>query len=659
MGFDWEKLTKPNELEEGLFIDFKVSYPVQTPKEKLEFIRDAISFANISRAMGKPSYILIGIKDDSREMVGIPHGPQNNPKYWENYKHSLENISKDHIEPFLQIDVYHECKAGKHFACISFTPSATYKAFQVKKAFKNKDDPKDEVHIGESWIRSGESKRKIEPNDIIRRLDFQSVSLLLPKHWLEYCENHIKTVAQTEVINPQTLYFQNGDEAIQSLNEFTNGDKRLFIVEGVAGSGKTTLSKQLSQSLIEQLKYRIELFDRKEVLPGVGLTPLYISLRVTNAKDDSVKNAISRHLVSFKLFHKKPSNIEEIFDLEQVKWLIILDGLDECMPLKRQDICNQVVNFLTIHPSVKIILVTRPVIPDWNAPFPNIALRYQKLSPLTDTQIKNLLAYESNELDVVENALQWIKSNSDIKEIIHYPMYAVVAAAYIVPKPNSQPELDASINSLKNLDFSPNRGDLGKTDGPTSSILSENVEVEAFRLESVNTHSFDLSEPLSDQVPLKDYTSDIEQNADKISISKAKLLDRVLTSLWEREVKKDANIIHKERKWRGALYRQAWHSGGEQDPMLYANAHKCLTEKGLIRFLELGILRELSDPLLIVFFNHLVRCYYAALHVQLLLASKAKTKQIRELINSNPMLQPQVYELAKDIISEDISMYFK
>ncbi len=656
MAFAWKNLTKPDSLEEGLFFDRKESYPVKTGREKLEFIRDAISFANISRSTGKYSYILIGVNDDL-EKVGVPYVGLEPIVYWERYKRSLENIAKDYIEPTLLITVSHIDEDGKHFGCIEFEPTATEKPFQVKRAFRNKDNPQDEVHEGDIWIRSDDSKRQVKPSDIVARLNYQLLPWLLPNQWLTYCKNHIKTIDQSEAINLQTLYFHNRSKAIESLNEFINEDKRLFIVEGQAGSGKTVLIKQLCQSLIEQLNYRIKQRDFKEILEDIGLVSLCISLRGISERDDSLSSTINRHLIHFGLLSQKPQHIEKIFDLEHVQWLIMLDGLDECDPNKRQNICHQVRFFLQQHPRVKMILVSRPVIKDWNAAFPDIALVCQKLAPLTDIQIRNLLTHGLNDLDIVKNTLQWINENSDIKEIICYPMYIVAATSYLIPTPSSQPELESSIRPIRNSKPITKQSDLRRAGFINNPVPSENLEIESTKLKSVNIDFSELSEPFPNQVESNEPRLDLEGKT--IEISKAVLLDRLIRSLWERELKKDANIEHKAKLWREYLCNAAWHYGGEHNPMQYKYANRLLSNQGLIHFLELGILREHPNYHLIIFFNHLVRCYYAASYIDLLACAKEDQKITNLLKKSKPDLRSQILELAKDLSSEDISRYIQ
>jgi hypothetical protein len=658
MTFPWASFDKIDSLEEGLYLDRKAEYKV-TDDKRIDIIKDLIALANTSRLTGRECYMLLGVTDDLKKdgIPNLPEDPTKRIKSWESFKHQLEEIGKQSIDPELIIDIDNLKEIeGKFFSVITFTPTRNPKPYTVKKAPKGKLA---EIQPGQAWVRSAESNKEIKPNNFYYHLNFGLVPLMLPGNWLAFCKNQQDSLMrlQTEPAETfQRLRAANGLYVDDAIDEFLGSEHRLLILEGVAGSGKSTLVQHTFKRLLDDFQHRCSLKPSKEVISNIGLVPIYYPLRHIQTK-----TSITRRLITSLGIGGKGSQPDLLFDLPQAQWLIILDGFDECSDSVRKHLLDEIRSLVEMHKSIKVILVSRPVLPNWVEAFHGQAITQVRITPLDAEQIENYLAQCALERDSVKKALSWIACRPEIKEMLQWPIFLAASSNYLIPQPVKPLSLDASNEQFADID--------------AISASSPAVEATTIKYDNASEHDpsfisiaraeeIVLTEPLvkdflDDTLTLDSHPANSEQNElIEAELSLSKLVDRVMVTLIERECEKLAVTKEQINDWRGRLEIRAWFGGDEDLPFSWSYARKHLSPRGLSWFLNLGVLRDEPTYALVVFFNHLVRCYFAARYLCVLAETHQKKKAEDLLAKAASNFQDEVIAFAGELANKDLSRSF-
>jgi hypothetical protein len=146
------------------FVDFKEMLDVTAPAQKAEFIRDIISFANVSSSGSR--FLLIGVRDHDRSVVGFE---ANDPLV-----RSLKAIALEWCNPAIPIEVYDIQHLGKCIVVVEIKETSVLaRPFATKKRFNSNGASYFEE--GAAWIRHTDGKRPLIRSD----LDFIYQSKLL------------------------------------------------------------------------------------------------------------------------------------------------------------------------------------------------------------------------------------------------------------------------------------------------------------------------------------------------------------------------------------------------------------------------------------------------------------------------------------------------
>lgn len=656
MAFDWNRFQDNAYLQEGLYLDRKAEYKLDDCT-RVDVIQDLIAFSNTSRLTGQECCLLLGVSDDFTRagIPGIPTDPDKRLKAWDSYIRKLNNWAKEFVDPALIIDagVLREID-GKFFAVLTFSPTSHPTPFVAKKDVRKDARTKagKEIKKGQAWIRSAESNLEIKPDHIYNHLNFNRVPLLLPREWIRYCESQLKDPNERDNIPNemiQRLRVEKDLFADEAIVDFIAGNERILFLEGVAGAGKSTFLRRIFKDRIESLYQRCSTWESKDIMSGLGVVPLFYSLRNLNGNTKLVDRLTNR------LERAKTGNErEQLFDLPESEWLVILDGLDECAKERLGKLIDEIRELVEAHNSLKIIISCRPSGRNWSELFQSVPLASRLLLPLDDTQIKNILASRVSEPKSVETAFQWIDGNPEIKEILHWPMYLVAGYDYLVPQTTNQIDLDSSTGIAQ---ISSSQSD---AENPISTaaqgVSSEGESPTPFFVTS--TEDIIFPEPETEERSKDQKTDNLETSIDnqfEINLRESILLDRVIQGLINRECDKYPSIRSKAVCWHETIKKKAWSGGDEQHPYLWDEASSWLTLDGLDWFLNLGILREQPTYKLVFFLNYLVRCYFAASHYQSLKVA-GRQKELNEYLAScTDEFYTSVIKMAGDLLGKDLT----
>ncbi len=436
--------TDPDLFEEQPIRDRKREIDLLTEDGKVEFIKDFISLANSSIIFADSSQLLIGITDDG-ELIGIE--PTLSPlrkqagisditfKDWEELKKRISNLIKNFIEPLPPWDLLHGEVEGKNVAYIEITQQFG-DFYCVMKDLKGK---RRSISMGETWVRFGESKQLIDIhnlNQLLPRLGYcKDIPFIKTSSWLKYSREQLVEIKSDEFShNPISLTTDKGLSAEKSIDEFIRGSSRILIIEGMAGSGKSELLQRYTLQWLEEIGNQAEKALRYQFFWGPDFyIPLFIRFRDIPGRN---RKPLQDFLVSYAnknntFWSKKCNDPLTLFRVPGIKWLVILDGLDEIDDARvRDELIREIRNLIIDFPVMKIIISTRPGIPLQNAFTSQVEKIY--INSISDQQLE--AAIESCTVDDALAILHAINDDPDVKELCLRPIFLrALIEAFVKP----------------------------------------------------------------------------------------------------------------------------------------------------------------------------------------------------------------------------------
>lgn len=561
-----ELFQDPAEYEEVPLRDRKADFPnlqrrgggQERQEKKAEFIRDVISLANTARLRGVPAYLLFGI-DDSGTVVGIHEHLKvyctSDKLEWhqvqEEARKQVQSLIHEYIKPLIaQSDLKFGQKHDHLVAYLVLAPLPTPDPFQVAKPFgKGIKKPLKEA---ECWIRIGESKSKISPQEISPTEDpyryaYSQVPYLLPSQW----ERYFRTVLNDRAIHDADAisnYLEptstDGKSLVAVVKTFLRSDEqRLLLIRGAAGSGKTTLLARLVYRYASDGLVRVEgIRHREEFMPPSGWIPVLVRLRHREENVKSVER-FTEHLMRVignqgNFWEERPDHPEKLLERHDVSWLLCLDGFDELKESAQRKFVAMLGEFVQRYPRIKMLLTSRPemILSDWEI---MAGAAIKTIRPLTYHEIQEfLLTYtgqDQNALtaredaameDARKQALDFVASHPDVGEICSHPSYLMATIRELFPNADDvlsdHPEpAPLSINT-----------DLGVE--PDTASQSEN---EATLFPPVAGEELQLEQPVTDEW-FEVEVQDEENETTGGEIQTAVILDHVYQYLWQREAER-------------------------------------------------------------------------------------------------------------------------
>lgn len=623
--FNWDLFLKPEEYEETPLRDRKQELPnLYHDEEKAEFIRDVIALANTARQWGKPAYLLYGL-DNAGNPCGInsislePYlhrvTPQDLTLVMEQVRHQMSEAIGQYITPSLnKWDLHWDEQDGRLFAYLLIEPLCPEEAFHVAKDLKS--GGKYILHAGDCWIRSGESKTRIERRSLdLKTPGYAQVPHISPSGWLSYFEA-LRASEEIERAAQKMPYIDLCDLAGKPLAELVRswlekGQQPILVIEGPPGSGKSTflcrLVAEWADAGIEAMR---ETIRREEFQQPVGWIPVYFRLREltfdqTLSQEKLAKEILRKVNSMARLWVEEPSQLERLLEAG-VRWLVCFDGLDELWEERRVEAFLEAVRELCRrYLGLKVLISTRPLttIPD--------DIQYMQIRPLSEEQIRTYLqafVTEANE-EIYQKVVKGLSDPQSelyaLKDLCTTPLYLEALASLISPEipvaeSLSPPVPPEDVRSVQEKLPSGGVDRVERVEHPQSIRLEEIQLTEGLQATEAPAREPEPVQPLEDSIP---------------PLTIGWILDRMIRRVWDREAsRRPIKRNELNRWWRAtgklALYMDGWMKFVEDEKAkgFYSS------EEGLWYVLNLSILRSSEQG--IGFFHILFQYYFGASYLQ-------------------------------------------
>jgi len=605
--FNFDLFTNLENYEETLLRDRKAMIEYWRDDKKAELVRDVIALANTARMLGKPAYLILGVRDNADgsvddicgigEMFGrkIRQG-KTDIQAFESIRHEMIADIFHLISPPPEIEIKLKKVRDKVIGYILIQP-LTGEPFRVSEEIRRRKQTY--LRRGQCWIRFGESKKEIvveelSPDSDKLRYCYAEVPYVLPSIWKRYFEHVQQKIYRLwegfdvpEEAWYQELHDHRGRPVQEVVDDFLGqSDTRLLILQGAAGGGKSLFLQRLAKTLAEQGEQDMKDAQRQEEFsPPSGFIPVFYPLRELTwraRKESTHFTKILCDLLS-PLWegHKRPLYPEKLFENPHLNWLILLDGLDEIGEYaKRREFLKTLTEFMGSYPRVRIIITTRP------SPGINLESIYHanrvEIAPLDESQITNfLLAYRTDRNDKdIEAFIETCKTWKDVWQLLRVPVY-LNAAALTIGIPQVITDVPESLDDPSLLD------DIPESELVRSVDLSDTTDELPTAIEQAGL-DLEVSEPVTDETP---DLLDVQQNDDDFTLTLPRLLDGIYNAFWERESRR--GLMERVNSWRRGTHMLA--AKFMRDCSAYVKrdrARRQLKEKGLRWVLEMGILSE-------------------------------------------------------------------
>lgn len=662
MAFQEKYFALPSYYEETPLCDRKANLPnLYRDDEKAEFVRDVISLANSARSFGRPARLLFGIDNDGKpiDLNGYltPYASQISASVHmaETIRSMMGHAVARYIAPELlkfdfELGEYTEIRVGY----LLIHPMTPQQRFHVKQDLVSGKERL--LRAEQCWIRFGEHKEEIGLGDVNQPYcySYAEIPYILPSSWIKYfswLERNECVIRAGSITGYQEPLSSSGEQMLLQFQRFLTGNNRLWVVEGLAGIGKSAFMLRQVARLIEVNVTAIQEIEKREEFQGPpDWIPLWLSLR-----DQSIRNAEQLTQWVTDVIHgseafwagEKPGHPEHLLEYPELRWLICFDGLDEIWSdTGQRNFLGALRRFLHRFPRVKVILSTRPesVQQDW-----------QQWSGATLTEMASMtkemvVSYVSSKIQT-EKAQEWVEEivqalsvEGDLWHLCSFPVC-----------------LEAAMQELADVYPSSLESE------PKSEPLSERVDNSVLHEDSEVAVPLNEQPPLSGAIEVDDLIStsadptvpgNIEdQDDDNVfpEIRSGRVLHGLYLRLWKREACRREVLATQAEKWWEATGKLALKTDGRIPAFVRDEAHSALgSEKAIFWLLNLGILDRVPQPGLLAYRTELTKVYFAANYIEY----RLNNRRTLELFNKTTTdFRERMRSILEAISTVDLSQF--
>jgi hypothetical protein len=639
----------------------------RSPKEDLaEFIRDVIAIANAARQRGEPGYLLFGIDDTTKNVVGI-EGQSTNPKVSNKNQEKINEINERDFNEVLRkyvrpapptIDYFTGYVNEKLVSYLQIIPEPAPEPYQVKT---NLGGIKNPLRNGDCWVRRGESKVKLEESEkqyLYAWTDAPYVSLEQWKSYLKAleAEHDIPKVEDINVEGINVYQDLRSTENILLENETENflaSSSSLLVIIGQAGSGKSVFLYNQARKrvglLLQELENNTEHISFEEWIPTFfGLNGF--SLGLGESLGRKILSRLSKpHLLNIS-DTKEP---ERLFRDAGKSWLIFLDAFDEVNPdLQNKDnIWSAIRELSEIYRNVKVIVTVRAS--EFRYELPKTAKLVAIAPLLWEEQVIEYLrihvAPDNLVKDLPKEISEFLHSDDQLRKHLQIPLFLQTATSYLLGEKIS--EMDFVESDIISQEFTSSNKEFISGSSPDNLIRSPKISLSQIRA-TVDQELTDEGEIIVEEGI---FSPDEEPEEVVTEIKMGVFLDRVFRQLWKYNSKKRPTGMQR------AELDNTYEALGEMAAYMadcsiirISEAKKYVNE-GLYWILDLGILimNRINNVVGVSFFTTLAKTYFAAFFITVLL--ETTPHELSNVIRGSPTFWEKCSLLVKDLTSADVS----
>lgn len=601
--FRIEVFTDPSEYEETPLRDRKQDLPnLFHDKEKAEFLRDVIALANTARQWGKPAYLLFGLNDDGQltglsseclkpyqRQDGVHIADLDHLRVMEQVRSQMGALIRQYVNPPLVLwDLLWDVKNNRLLAYLLIEPQSPQQAFHIATNLTSGRNRL--LSAGDCWIRSGESKAKIERQCFdLSAPGYLQVPFVSPSIWLRYFErlmssDEIEKAARTTPYID--LYDRAGNPLTEVVRTWLSERQPVLVIEGPPGSGKSTfLCRLIAEWADAGIVAMRETIRREEFSQPPGWIPVFFHLRGLSPRQDLAREVLRKVNSLGHLWDIEPSQPERLLEAEKLHWLICFDGLDELWEDRK--IAGFLESVRALHrrfPKVKILISTRPLIsiPD--------DMRRVHIAPLTTEQMLSYLrGFLSETNETIYRKLEKGLSDSasdlySLREVCAVPLYlealaSIVAPEALVVEPFSKPILESTSSD----------------DARSEDVVSDEI------VDQLRPIRWEDAQPEEVPATISEKKAPEEENEEQESaqyeetgppLTLGWILDRMIRRVWDRESSRyPVKLATLSHWWRATGRLSVEKLDGRRTYVEYEVAKRCYsTKRGLQWVLNLAIL---------------------------------------------------------------------
>ncbi len=421
-----------------------------------DFIKDCIAMANVARRRGLPTYIVFGVDDDwTPNPDGILWQATRDISHYEYEKClssadaftklQMEFIARDFtkyilqfIEPWPEFSYefgWAEYKLSVYaFGYLVFYPSRNSLPYRPKMLKEGDIDSRKWYELlglnsSVTWSRIGESNTKFEGDQISTLYAYSDIPFISSEEWLIYVNNLQEKLVNFQRLDPILSKEQVGFQTIYATDNISNNELNLYeelerfaysetpnptlFVIGHGGAGKSTAVRSLILQVTDNLRDSLQ--TNKKLDQPQKIIPIYVEFS-HNTELISVQYIINKVTATLpKTGSDNYEQLAKIFTDRTLKFLIVLDAIDETSPINRSYSLQSIRGFIERYPNVKMVLVSRPYV------FPDYELSSQRcleLRRLRTDQIENRVAASNLTDEIRFQLIKLIKSDEELRKLL-------------------------------------------------------------------------------------------------------------------------------------------------------------------------------------------------------------------------------------------------
>jgi hypothetical protein len=485
------------EWDEGPRLDYKERvYKCVTDEEKFEFVRDMIAFANIARHRGERCWILFGVQDKTKSLIGIAdqfpgHNP---PKGWNNPNVPLQSkqngieeqfraILNNWIDPTIPGFSWNYGIVDDVFVgYLEILPTPSSQPFFLKKSGEKRGHT---YPIGSVFIRQNSSTVLLAQSEIQHLLAISDAAYLGKSEWMNLIESHI--VDPFEKMDQLQPYVEHkfvefpAEGAIDIVLRELDQNSKIIIIEGRRGEGKTVLLYRIAYNIAKKLEYSyvkensgdsdektdenvIVDIKKLDAIPQLSV-PIFMSLRTTFSSSSDLNDKLGRQIAdylsySYEDYLGKIINTSRLFNIPGSRWILHFDALDELRNLSSAGPIFRAW-LETLPDNVQVVMTTRPY-----AISPVKHSKRLKIQPLSPEEVvsifegkllSNLPSEMPDRLDSIAEVSSWLEENKKelIPLLVNFRAMDGLVNIFLPQKAVHKPSIDIDTINLEKQDSFP------------------------------------------------------------------------------------------------------------------------------------------------------------------------------------------------------------